>query len=125
MLSKQNRLPRKLFTKAFKKSRSFFTQNLTLRVNNDTWVSGSQVLGNRTPKYVISRFSVVTPSSVSKKAVVRNLLKRRCYSIIKKHLNNIKISFNIMIFLKKGADKLKFSDLEKEVISVFRKASLL
>ena len=72
-----------------------------------------------------SKFSFVVPSGVSKKAVVRNLLKRRARHIIRKQLDKIKDGYIGAFFFKKGANTLKFDKLESEINSSLLKIGII
>lgn len=74
MLTKNNRLDRKTVEKVFKEGRFIGSTNLTLKY----------ILKNENNAFKIA---FITPKTASKKAVDRNLLRRRGYAIIKKHYN--------------------------------------
>jgi ribonuclease P protein component len=65
---------------------------------------------------------VSVPIKVEKKAVKRNLLRRRGYVIIRENLENIKDGFSVVIILKKGAEKLDFEEYRQEIAKVLEKA---
>ncbi len=71
------------------------------------------------------RFAVIVPSSVFKKSTVRNKFKRRARAGILKHLEKTKGSFAAVLYAKKGARLLPFSDMEKETDGLFKKAKIL
>jgi ribonuclease P protein component len=113
MLYSQNRLAKRAdIERVFKKGRSFFVGNLGIRLaKNDLKVS---------------RFTVVTSTKVSKKAVDRNKLKRRMREIIRKEiLPNVQYGFDGVISTKKPLLDLSFSDLRELVIKLFKKAKLV
>ena len=113
MLSKPHRTPRALFGNVLKKSKQFHSPHFTLRVS----------FLPREEK--VSKFSFVTPASVSKKAVERNLLRRRGYAVIRKNLDKIKTPCLGGFFSKKGAASLKFQELEKEITDLLRQSNLI
>ncbi|MDO8492898.1 MAG: ribonuclease P protein component [bacterium] len=71
-----------------------------------------------------SRFSIVVPTGVTKNKPTRNLLKRRGYTIIRKLLPGLKSKLWAIIFLKKDAKNLTFSDLEAGFIELFQKVKI-
>lgn len=91
MLLKKNRVTKKDIEEIFKKGSSVFSSNLNLR-----FLSNSK---EKEPK-----IAFIVPKTVSKKAVVRNKLRRRGYQIIQKSLillpQNLKGAF---IFGKNSA----------------------
>lgn len=90
MFSKKNRLSAKDIEKIFKDGLFISSTNLSL-------------------KYIVSnngkRFSVTIPKSVSKKAVIRNLLRRRGYSLLLKYLDKFPTGFSgVFIFGRKSVE---------------------
>ena len=111
MLSKTNRIPRSLFKDALLGSRFLASPFFTLRYKTTT-----------KPE---KRFSFVVSKEVSKKAVERNLIRRRGYSIINTNLKNIKSGINCAFRTKKGVIKLSFKELEGEVVGLLKKAGVI
>jgi ribonuclease P protein component len=72
-----------------------------------------------------SRFAVVISSSVSKKAVQRNKLKRQAKNIILRHLKNFKKGFAAMIYFKRESAKISFKEMEEELLNLFKKSGIL
>ena len=112
MLSKQNKISRKTFLNIFKKGLVIFAPNISLRYF-------------KTNKENNPKFSFVVSKAVDKKAVNRNLLKRRGYSIARKHIKKIKNNCFFIFFFKKGAVKLSFKDLEEEIVYLLKKSKTL
>lgn len=112
MLFKRNRLDRKTIDEIFKNGFFVNSSNLTLKY-----------LKKKDLKEV--RFSFVVPKTVSKKAVDRNLLKRRGYAILFKKLDKSPVGVcGVFLFGKKskilfGGKKNKefnpVDELEKEI----------
>ena len=73
----------------------------------------------------VSRFAVVAGVKVSKKAVVRNRLKRQVRAIVHEVLGEITPGFDVLLFLKAPAVDKPFEDLQKEALSSLKKAKLL
>lgn len=58
------------------------------------------IINNNLP---ISRVGVVVSSKVSKKAVVRNKIRRRVYSFIRPYLKTLQPSLDIVVLISKNA----------------------
>ena len=87
MLPKKNRADKKAIDVIFKKGRFINSPNLTLKFLNSVHV-----------RHGYARVSFVVPKNVSQKAVIRNLLRRRGYFILKKYFNQFRKAFNIPLF---------------------------
>ena len=72
-----------------------------------------------------SRFGFIVSLKVSKKAVIRNRIKRRLREIIKKKIKDIKTNYDIIILAKPEIISKDYKEIEKEIILIFKKASLL
>jgi len=72
-----------------------------------------------------SRFVIIVSSSVFKKAVLRNKLKRRLKSIILKNLIDFKPGLAVLIYPKKESASLKNKEAEKEIYLLFKKSKIL
>ncbi|MCD6148010.1 ribonuclease P protein component [bacterium] len=72
------------------------------------------------------RFAIVVGKNLSKKAVVRNKLKRRISEIIriKLKMNEIKPVDGVVIALP-GAERMDFSGLKQAIEKIFAKAKLI
>ena len=93
MLSKKNRVDKKEIDLIFKKGRFVGSQNLTLKffINLD--------------KTKEKKISFITPKSVSKKAVIRNLLRRRGYAVLEKYMKQFPVAIlGVFIFNKKSTE---------------------
>lgn len=90
MLPKKNRVDRKTVEKIFKEGRYVNSNNLTLKFIQN--------------KSAYRQISFVVPKTVSKKAVMRNLLRRRGYAVIKAYMDKFPASFEgVFLFGKKSA----------------------
>ena len=58
-------------------------------------------------------------------SVVRHFLIRRIREIFRKNENLIENYYNIVIVLRKGADKAEFKDLNEEFITLCKKQKIL
>lgn len=72
-----------------------------------------------------SRFAVVVPVSVFKKATQRNKTKRRVRSILIKNTKEFKEGFAIVVYPKKEEALNSFSEVEKDLVCLFKKANIL
>ena len=59
-----------------------------------------------------SRFAVIASSKNYPLAVKRNLIKRRMRNILKELINDLPLSFDVLVFIKKDCLTLKFSELK-------------
>ncbi len=112
MLSKKTRVGKELFPQVLLKAKCLYVNNITLRVLSTN-------ITNKT------KFSFVTSKKVSNKAVKRNLLKRRGYSIVKSISKNINNGFICIFFFKKSSTLLSYTELEKEILFLLKKAKVL
>lgn len=62
-----------------------------------------------------SIFSVVVSGKVAKRAVVRNKIRRRAYSIIRAALPNMVGGKKVIIFARAGAHNLSYPETAKEI----------
>ncbi len=111
MFKKENRLTKnKEFDNVWQKGRSSFDKILGVKaLKNDL---------------KISRFGIIVSTKVSKKAVLRNKIKRRIREISKKHFENLKNGFDIVIIAQKASLVEDFSALKKSVEDNFKKLNL-
>ena len=91
MLSQKNRTNTKLVDRIFKEGKFVNSPNLTLKfIKNE---------------FPFPQISFITPKAVSKKAVDRNLLRRRGYFILRKYLIFSPTNFaGVFVFGKKSMD---------------------
>ena len=112
MFPAQNRLRNEKDIKTlFAKGRSVF--DLTI---------GMRFAKNRLP---LSRFTVVVGTKVSKRAVVRNRIKRRIRGIIEKQLLSVAPGFDVLILVKKEAIDQTHKQLSEQIDRLFKKAKLV
>ena len=72
-----------------------------------------------------SRFGVVVGLKVSKRAVERNLIKRRIREILRKMMKDVKSGYDVMLMANQTSLKTEFKELERQLVECFRKAKLL
>jgi ribonuclease P protein component len=110
MLARKHRINKELFAEIIKAGKSVSSDNLSLKI--------------QPIPADCSAFAFVVSSKVAKKAVDRNKLKRRARHIVAKMMPEIKNGLGIIIFLKKGSEKLNFQEIEKETRAIFQKAKI-
>lgn len=128
MLPKKNRADRKAVEKIFKEGRFVNSQNLTLKFIIDKEAKPGL------PGFASLSFpqiSFVVPKTVSKKAVIRNLLRRRGYAVLKPYLGTFPAGFTgVFLFGKKSKDifggrknktRNPIQDLENEIKIILNK----
>lgn len=75
-------------------------------------------------KFIDSRFGIVVPTTTTKKAVIRNLIRRKISEIIRLNLGKIKKGYDIIFLVFKLPTKDKYQILEKEILTVFQEIGL-
>ena len=111
MLPKENRLKaKKDFEKVFKKGKGIKEGPLFLKVLRNG-------LG-------ISRFGFIVSQKISKKAVLRNKIKRRLRELIKKRIKKLKKGTDCAFVALPGLEKKEFKDTEKILEKLLEKAKL-
>ena len=70
-------------------------------------------------------FAFVVPNKVKKTSVGRHLIKRKMSAVVEKLLINLKPGFSTVIFAKKDVSKAPYSEIEKEIIELLKKARIL
>lgn len=111
MLPFVNRLRKtKEFDLVFKEGKSFYSDYFGLKIKENT-------LG-------VNRFGLIVSAKVSKKAVIRNRLKREIRNIIKNEKGALKVGFDcVLIFFSLILDK-SYQDKEKLLKTAFKKVNL-
>lgn len=112
MLPKNRRLDKSLFNEVIKKGRSIHSKNISVSI-----LKGSEIED--------SRFAFVVSKKVAKKAVNRNLMKRRGYSVLKNLSKEIKKGFLVVFFFKKGSESLTFKEIEDEIATLLKKTGTI
>jgi len=111
MLAKENRLRKKKeFEKVAKEGRGVREEFLVLKYlkNNLNLV----------------RAGFVVSQKISKKAVVRNKVKRRLREIVRRNLEKLKPGYDLIFFTKKGIEEKDFWQIKEVVENLFKKAKL-
>ena len=73
----------------------------------------------------ISRFGFIVSTKISKKAVDRNLIKRRMRDVIEKNLSNIQEGYDIIFIAKARILGKNYTEIEKRIIKLLEKERLL
>ena len=118
MLPKTNRLDRKTVEKIFKEGRFINSATISLKFFVDKTQKSAHI-------------GFITPKTASKKAPIRNLLRRRGYAVIKKQMNAFPAGFvGAFVFGKKSTEqfaglktktKNPVVNLEHEINSILSK----
>lgn len=112
MLPKPNRLKKKKdFEAVFKKGKSFKNSFLVLKIAPN--------------KLEISRFGLIVSQKVSKKAVVRNKIRRRLSEIIRKKMEEIKNGQDMALIVLPGLENKSFLETEEIIINFFKKIKII
>ncbi|MCK4967480.1 MAG: ribonuclease P protein component [Candidatus Aenigmarchaeota archaeon] len=112
MLAKKWRLTKNNdFQRVKKQGRSRFSQILVVRycINNLS----------------ISRFAIVISLKISKRAVVRNKIKRQLLYVIQQHLLNFKQGYDIIIFTRPAIVNVNYQQKEQILLKLFHLSKLL
>lgn len=112
MVIKLNKISRKKdFERIFKNGKSFKNGFFALRkIENNLEAS---------------RFAFIVSNKVSKRAVVRNKIRRRIREIIKQNINNLGESTDIAIIALSGAEKRNFLETKEQVALLLKNAKLI
>lgn len=112
MLPKRNRVKKKKdFETIFKKGVSFKNNLLVLKVVKNN-------LGQTRVGFIVSQ-------KVSKKAVVRNKIRRRLVESVKTHEKDIKSGLDLVLIVLPGAEMSTFLDMKTSLNNIFAKAKLI
>jgi len=111
MLLRKNRLPTNMFEDTFKKGHVF---------KNDIFLLKCVKLENNE-----QRFGITVSKKISKKAVIRNRLKRQIREIIKTELKNIQTGVHCTIVTQPTIIKLSYKEIEKKLLQVFKHAKII
>jgi len=111
MLKKSNRITKdKEFDRAFKIGQSFYTKLFGIKAASN----GLE----------INRLGVLISTKVSKKAVIRNKVKRQVREIIQKELPNLKNGKDLVIIVFSQILGKKFEEIKEAFILALKKLKL-
>lgn len=112
MLAKKNRLKkRKDFESVFRKGKGFKENFLVLKKSRNN--------------LDFSRFGFIVGGKVSKKATVRNKIKRRLRELVQTKLPKIKKGFDFILIAKEGLANKDFKEMEETIDKLFNKAKII
>jgi ribonuclease P protein component len=72
-----------------------------------------------------SKFGIVVSAKVSKKATVRNRIRRHISEAIRPHLKRISKNVNVVIVTNSKIVDKEFTEIEKVVLDLLKKAKIL
>lgn len=111
MLAKENRIRlNKEFDRVFKSGQSFYGKTIGLRVAANSLLS--------------SRFGIMLGLKVSKRAVIRNRLRRQIRAIISQEMKLIKEGYDIVFIVLPAIIDQDFLVIEKIVKNSLKRAGL-
>jgi len=112
MLTQKNRLKKKKdFERVFKEGKGLKEDFLILKMSENNL---SQ-----------SRFGFIVGTKISKKAILRNKLKRRLRELVRGKIGKIKKGFDIILIAQPGLENRDFWELEEISTRIFSRAKLL
>ena len=113
MLDKKNCLKKKKdFQEIIKKGKKIEKEFLVLKFSENS-------LGD------VTRIGFIVSQKISKKAFLRNKIKRRLREAVKGNLSNIKSGYDLIFFTKKAVKEKDFLEIEKIVRQTLKQAKLL
>lgn len=112
MLSQKHRLSRAQFGKVFNKSMLLHTEYFSIK-----W---TDALSSKEPQ-----FAVVVSKKVSRSAIKRNQIRRRCYEILQKLLPQMADGIAGIIFVRLGATPLLPQVLEEKLGKLLLRARII
>lgn len=115
MLPKNRRISKKIFT-AISRSKGKIIQSPFLT---------AKIIKKERECEGKSFFSFVVSGKVSKKAVERNLLRRRGYAAVRLVSKNIQPCFVCVFYFKKPALSLSYKKLEGEITTILKNTHVL
>lgn len=112
MLSRKNSLKRKKdFQRVFKEGKGFKEDSIILKVAK-----------NNTKEM---RFGFIVSEKVSKKATLRNKVKRRLRELVKARLDRMRKGIDVVLIALPGLAGKDFKQMEKSANRIFFKAKIL
>jgi ribonuclease P protein component len=111
MLLKENRLKKKKdFSAVFKQGKTFKEKFLILRIRKNNQKN--------------FRAGFVVSQKISKKAVVRNKVKRRLRQAVRTKTGEIKKGVDIVLITLPGIEEKNFLEIKEAVDKIFKKAKI-
>ncbi len=131
-LSKQNRLrSSRDFARVHHQGVRAATQNLAIRaLKKNALLSAKPRLrssqsADGNPSALSSRFGISISRKVSKRAVVRNRIKRQLKAIIRQNLPYIPPNWQVVIVVRPAAVECEFDDFLRELEDLLKKLSII
>lgn len=112
MLPRKNRVRTSSFRNPMGPGRSFFVEEITLKVSKNGLVEPPQC-------------AVIVSKKMANTAVLRNTIRRRVYSALVPVAPKLPEGYRFYFYPKKEVLKLPFSSLKKVVFEVLSKTNLL
>lgn len=113
MLARKNRLKsKKDFDQVFKKGKSFKEDFLVLKIK----------CGESEP--MESRFGFIISKKVSKKAVIRNKIKRMLGEAVRLKMDRLKRGADIILITLPGIEKKDSREINKNIDKLFKKSDI-
>ncbi len=112
MLAKNRRIQRKYFGNILSQGKRYNSPHFLLYVCSKSTEENSC-------------FSFSISKKVLKKAVDRNLYRRRGYAVIRKVLSNIEYGFDLFFVYKKSKYPLEYSIIEEEILGLLKSARVI
>jgi len=118
MLNKKHRITKQ------KEFDQFFGKQF--KQNNGRNISSQGLLLKILPSELdYSRFGFMISNKVDKRATTRNRLKRQIREVVRLNLQNLKGKVDALLIINSAMKGKEYSEIEKEVLSLLRKAGLL
>ena len=73
----------------------------------------------------VARFAFVVSTKISKRATVRNLIKRRMRAVVQKNISLFIVGVDVVVMAKVKAVGMSYVELEKGMMQMFGKVGLL
>ena len=112
MLPKENRLTKKKdFERVFRQGKGLKEEFLVIKALDNN--------------LSVSRFGFIVSKKISKKAVLRNKIKRRLRELAQMKLNQIRQGIDIVVIASSGIGEKNFGEIEEISNKLFKKAGIL
>jgi len=72
-----------------------------------------------------NRFAFVIGLKISKKAVLRNKIRRQLEEIVRLSFDQMEIGFDVVILVEKEIINKNYQEIKKEIINLFKKIKLI
>ncbi len=111
MLPKKNRISKKEFGELLKNSKRYNTDHFLFYLAKN--------------KATYTKFAVSVSKKVCRRAVDRNKIRRRGYSVISKKIGQLKTGYSGLFVAKAHSLDLKFNVLEEEINALLLKSGVI